>query len=172
MHTTRMRIIGTSIEDRDGLEIMTSHNDTIISFAPTTAGDIDELVAIRVAAMRESLERIGRFDPVRARERFQSGFSPQQTRYILLNDQRVGFVVVKQNDGHLLLDHLYLHPDHQGKGIGSAVLAQLFADAAAARLPIRVGALKQSEANRFYQQHGFVQIDEGEWDIYYERQAQ
>lgn len=30
--------------------------------------------------MRESLERIGRFDPPRARERFLSGFVPELTR--------------------------------------------------------------------------------------------
>lgn len=28
--------------------------------------DLDNLVAIRIEAMRESLERVGRFDPVRA----------------------------------------------------------------------------------------------------------
>lgn len=151
---------------------MTHRAHTIISFNPTTSADLEDLINIRIAAMRDSLERVGRFDPVRARERFQSGFSPEQTRYILSNGERVGFVVVKQNDKHLLLDHLYIHPDHQGKGVGSAVLEQLFGDANAAALPIRVGALKQSEANRFYQRHGFVQVDEGEWDIYYERQVQ
>ena len=151
---------------------MTRCTDADIAFAPTGCADLEELIGIRIAAMHESLERVGRFDPVRARERFQSGFSPEQTCYILFGGKRVGFVVAKRNDGHLLLDHLYIHPDHQGKGIGSTVLARLFRDADAAAMPVRVGALKQSKANRFYQRHGFVQVDEGEWDIYYERQAQ
>ena len=37
-----------------------------ISLAPTCEADLDSLVALRVDAMRDSLERIGRFDPVRA----------------------------------------------------------------------------------------------------------
>jgi|SRR5450830_493788 len=148
---------------------MSTAHHIAISFAPTAAADVDELVAIRIAAMRASLERVGRFDPLRARQRFQSGFSPTDTRFILHEGQRVGFVVLKHQDEHLLLDHLYLTPAHQGKGIGSAVLVCVFSEADAAGLPLRVGALKQSEANRFYQRHGFEQVAEEEWDIYYLR---
>lgn len=74
--------------------------------------------------MKESLERIGRFDPVRARERFVVGFEPSATRHIVVTGQRVGFVVVKARPADLLLDHLYLRPMTQGRGIGSAVLLE------------------------------------------------
>ncbi len=43
--------------------------------------------------MRESLERIGRFDPVRARERLTLGFSSAHTRHIVDEGERVGLVV-------------------------------------------------------------------------------
>ena len=33
----------------------------------------------------------------------------------------------------------------------------------------RVGALRDSDANRFYQRHGFVQVSESEWEMAYER---
>jgi len=70
-----------------------------------------------------------------------------------------------------LLDHLYIHPDHQQHGIGAIVLRQIFAQADAASLTIKVGALRDSDANRFYQRHGFVFVSESEWDIYYVRPA-
>ena len=35
-----------------------------------------------------------------------------------------------------------------------------------------MGALRGSDSNRFYQRHGFVQIEESEWDIEYLRPAQ
>ncbi|WP_050478554.1 GNAT family N-acetyltransferase [Herbaspirillum rhizosphaerae] len=148
---------------------MTQHDAPIISFAPTASSDLDELVGIRIAAMRESLERVGRFDPVRARERLQSGFSPADTRFVLHETRRVGFVVLKTKADHLLLDHLYILPEHQGKGIGGAVLATIFDHADSAGLALRVGALKGSDANRFYQRHGFVQVAEEQWDICYQR---
>lgn len=133
--------------------------------------DIDDLVAIRIQAMRESLERVGRFDPVRARERFVSGFQAHSTRYIEVSGDRVGFVVVKQHRDELMLDHLYVIPRVQGSGIGAAVLTQIFKEADAAALPIKVGALKESASNRFYMRHGFQFVESSEFDNYYVRQS-
>jgi GNAT superfamily N-acetyltransferase len=139
-------------------------------YQPAVADDLDELVALRIEAMRESLERVGRFDPVRARERFVLGFEPTATRHIVVASQRVGFVVVKARPAGLLLDHLYLRPTTQGRGIGSAVLRDVLADADRRRLPVDVGALKGSAANRFYVGHGFAPVGESEWDVYYRRE--
>jgi GNAT superfamily N-acetyltransferase len=140
-----------------------------VTFAPTTQTDLEELVEIRIEAMRESLERVGRFDPIRARERFAATFEPDCTEFIWLEDARAGFVVVKATGRELLLDHLYVRPAYQGRGIGAATLARLFAHADARQLPVRVSALKGSASNRFYLRHGFRQVDEGEWDLYYVR---
>ncbi|AOI87814.1 GNAT family N-acetyltransferase [Burkholderia pseudomultivorans] len=136
----------------------------------TSPSDADILVDIRIAAMRESLSRIGRFDPQRARERFLASFDAALCRFIEVDGVRVGLVMVRPLDDYWLLDHLYVLPEYQGKGIGAAVLQEVFKRADARRMPIRVGALRDSDANGFYQRHGFVRTDEAEWDIYYERQ--
>ncbi|NIE68367.1 GNAT family N-acetyltransferase [Burkholderia sp. Ax-1719] len=141
-----------------------------LSFSPTNTNDADALVAMRIAAMRASLERIGRFDPQRARERFLAAFEPALCRFIEADGVRAGFVLVRPQADHWLLDHLYVLPGHQGRGIGAQVLRDIFTSADAVRLPVRVGALRGSDSNRFYQRHGFAQIGESEWDIYYERQ--
>ena len=140
-------------------------------FLPTTRSDADVLVAIRIAAMRESLERAGRFDPHRARDRFLTSFDPAFCRFIEACGVRVGFVSLRPQQDPWLLEHLYIVPEHQGKGIGAAVLRQIFADADAHRVSIRVGTLRGSESNRFYQPHGFRQAEEAEWDIFYLRPA-
>lgn len=150
---------------------MSAASAPFITLVQAAEADFEELVALRIAAMRESLERIGRFDPVRARERFRSGFSANYTKYVSVDGQRLGFVVVKPGQDQLLLDHLYIRPGHQGQGIGAAVLAQIFKEADALALPLRVGALRGSDANRFYQRHGFEFLAEEEWDIYYLRPA-
>ncbi len=143
-----------------------------LAFVAATAQDAEALVALRIAAMRESLERIGRFDPTRARERFLAGFAPERTQHIALDGVHVGFFVVKPDGGTgLLLDHLYLQPAHQGKGIGAAVLAHVFAQADATGQALRVGALRGSDSNRFYLRHGFVLVEQGEFDNYYMRAA-
>ncbi len=145
-----------------------------ISLAPACDADLEDLITLRVEAMRDSLERIGRFDPVRAGERLRVSFSASSTRHILVGNERVGFVVVKPHENGppgrgLLLDHLYVRPGMQGQSIGAHVLAMVFAEADALGLAIHVGALKESDSNRFYLRHGFTQASVGEWDVYYVR---
>ncbi|TLG87398.1 GNAT family N-acetyltransferase, partial [Pseudomonas edaphica] len=61
---------------------VTPNQNSPIRLVQAQESDLDDLVAIRIEAMRESLERVGRFDPVRARERFLGGFEARTTRYI------------------------------------------------------------------------------------------
>ena len=139
---------------------------------PVSEDDFEDLLALRIAAMRERLSRIGRFDPMRARERFQNGFSPENTRHVVVFGSRVGFVTVRSCDDGLLLDHLYVLPSFQGRGIGALVLASIFKLADSGSRQVRVGALKESDSNRFYERHGFKMVSESEWDNYYVRPCQ
>ncbi len=141
-----------------------------LTFPLASRSDAETLVVIRIAAMRDSLERVGRFDPQRARERFLASFDPALCRFIEADGVNAGFFVVRPQEDRWQLDHLYIAPEHQGKGIGAAVLRRIFAEADEKRVPVRVGALRGSASNRFYARHGFVQADEAEWDIYYVRE--
>ena len=138
-----------------------------ITFRSVTIADADALVAIRIEAMRESLERVGRFDELRARERFSSTFEPQHTQYVLLNGQVAGFAVIKNMPDYLKLDRLYIRPIFQRQGVGVAVLQELFAHAVSENKPIHVGAFKGSESNQFYLRHGFKLVEAAEFDNYY-----
>lgn len=140
-----------------------------LSFAPAAPADADALADLRVVAMRASLERIGRFDPQRARDRLLANFTPSCTEVILWEGRRVSFHVVRRGPEGLLLDHLYLLPSHQGRGIGAAVLARILSTAHREGLAVRVTALKGSEANAFYVRHGFALIAESEFDNEYLR---
>ena len=141
----------------------------LITLAPAHPDDFEALLALRIEAMRESLERAGRFDPARARQRFRSGYTAEHTRHISLDGRRVGFVVVKRDADDLLLDHIYIHPHAQNRGIGAKVLAQVFAEADAQALLVRVGALRGSRSNTFYARHGFRMVEQAEFDNYYVR---
>ncbi|OYT93060.1 MAG: GNAT family N-acetyltransferase [Burkholderiales bacterium PBB3] len=129
------------------------------------------MAAIRIAALRESLERLGRFDPVRARARLAAGFVPEFMQHIVVDDQRMGFVTLRPDDDAtpkaLKLDHLYVLPAFQGRGIGAWVLGWAKAQARVAQRDIAVSALKLSDANRFYLRHGFVAVGESEFDLDY-----
>ena len=142
-----------------------------IRYAPVTEADFEALLALRIEAMRESLERLGRFDPERARSRLRATFRPEHTWSIELDGQRLGFYALRPDGDGLRLDHLYLRPGAQGEGLGGRVLRRILDEADGLGLPVRVGALRGSDSNRFYRRHGFVQTAESEWDIDYLRPA-
>ncbi len=140
-----------------------------LAFEPTTANDFDDLVELRIDAMKDSLEAIGRFDRERSVERFRSSFSPQNTKLIKNKDELVGFIAVSEKIDHFYLDHLYIDPKHQSSGFGSIALKKLIETSEEKELPIRLGALRASKSNDFYKRNGFEVTQEDEFDIYYER---
>jgi GNAT superfamily N-acetyltransferase len=147
---------------------MTSTMPTLI---PVAAADFDDMVALRMEALRPSLERLGRFDPIRARERLAVGFKPERMQHIALDGQRIGFITVRPDVDAVLpalhIDHLYIQPARQGQGIGAWALNGVKAQAAEQDCGITLSALKHSAANRFYLRHGFVQVGESEFDLDY-----
>lgn len=122
---------------------------------------------LRIAAMRESLERVGRFDVERARERLRKSFYPEATQFILRDAEKIGFYTFRPVEDGFRLDHLYVHPTQQSRGVGSTVIRQLIATADEKRCSIRLGALRESASNGFYRRHGFQTESEDAWDIYY-----
>ena len=50
-------------------------------------------------------------------------------------------------------------------------MAQVLDEADSRGLPLRVAAQRLSDANRFYQRHGFELQHETEWDLHYLRPA-
>lgn len=142
---------------------------TALTFAPVTADDFATLLAIRTAAMRPSLEHLGRYDPARSRQRLLDSFFPAETQFILCAGQRAGFYTFRPEEDFLKLVHLYVLPAFQSHGIGAAILTKIFAFADTAQKRIELCALVQSASNDFYQRHGFIAHSEDEWNVYYRR---
>jgi GNAT superfamily N-acetyltransferase len=144
------------------------------ALAPAAPGDIDRLVPIRLAAMRESLARIGRWDPARAEARFRAGWNSAHTRLILdAGGELLGCValVPGPNGVALELEHFYLAPPTQGQGLGSAVLRAVLAEADAAGMPVRLSVLVASDAARLYARHGFEETHRDATDIFMTRRT-
>jgi GNAT superfamily N-acetyltransferase len=134
-----------------------------------SADDFEALLALRLRAMRHSLTQLGRYDEHRARARLAAGFSPADTHHIVVDGQRVGFIVLKHLSHALRLDHFYIDPPAQRCGIGGQVIHWVCAQADDALLPVELCALKGSDANRFYLRHGFAMTGDGNWDHDYLR---
>ena len=139
------------------------------SLAPTVASDFEALLALRVRAMRPSLEALGRFDPARARERFAGTFQPEHLHHLMLGAHRVGCVSLRPKPAALRIDHLYIEPTAQRRGLGAWVMGWAAALADLRQQPLELAALQGSDANRFYQRHGFAEVGRSDFDIEYRR---
>jgi GNAT superfamily N-acetyltransferase len=141
-----------------------------LTFAPATEADFERLLALRMTALRESLERVGRFHPERGRRRFRAEFSTDHTRLIHDDGAFAGCVtVVDEADGSTWIKTLYIDPAAQGRGVGARAMAAILADTDARRRPVRLSVLVGSDANRFYTRLGFTETHRDAIDIYYER---
>lgn len=56
-----------------------------VDLEPVSSQDAEDLANLRVAAMRPSLERLGRFDPQRAKDRLLANFVPECTRHLVVD---------------------------------------------------------------------------------------
>lgn len=141
----------------------------MLSLGSVAAEDFESMADLRAEALRESLERLGRFDPVRVRERLRSAFEPAHMRHILVNGERAGYLTLipHAGSGSLRLHHLYIRPAHQSKGVGAWALEWVKAQGRASGKDITLGALRGSEANRFYLRHGFQFVEEQEFELEY-----
>ena len=133
------------------------------TLAPVADADFEDMLTLRIEALRESLERLGRFDPGVARARLRSQFRPEWMQHLVVACERVGYFTVEPREGELRLHHLYLKPAAQGQGIGAWVIDQLKRQGQ----PITLAALRDSRANDFYRRHGFRVVEEQEFDIEY-----
>lgn len=135
------------------------------SFRPSRASDAAWIAELRAVVMRPDLERLGRYDPVRVRERFLNGFQPEHTLVVMVSGRDAGVIAVRPEPGSQWIEHFYLAPEHQGHGLGGAVLSEVMAGAKDHR-PFRLNVLQGSAARRLYERHGFVLETEDPVDVF------
>ena len=120
---------------------------------------------LRAVVLRDDLERLGRFDPVRVRRRFLDGFRPELTQVIDIDGRSSGSITVRPEPDAVWIEHFYLEPAFHGQGIGSEVLGRVMATFADQR-PFRLNVLQGSAARRLYERHGFAVESEDRVDIF------
>src|SRR2546421_4855528 len=86
----------------------------------------------------------------------RASFDPATHRIIQCDDQDIGCLALHERSDHLDLDKLYILPAYQNRGIGTRLIKDIIAQAAAAEKPVRLSVLAVNPARRFYERAGFV----------------
>jgi GNAT superfamily N-acetyltransferase len=130
-----------------------------LTLRAATAADVEPIAELRAVVMRPDLVRLGRYDEHRVRQRLRDAFSPHHTSVIEVDGTFAGSLTLRPDDdgaSSRLLEHFYLAAEHQGRGLGSAVLRTVLTRADADGLTVRLNVLQGSAARRLYERHGFV----------------
>ncbi|XVV17410.1 N-acetyltransferase family protein [Actinoplanes sp. CA-131856] len=122
------------------------------SLRPATGEDVEAIAELRAVVLRPDLERLGRFDEHRVRQRLRDSFSPQHTSIILYAGEFAGSITMRPG----WLEHFYLASALHGRGLGSAVLRAVLARSDADGEAVRLNVLRGSQAVRLYERHGFT----------------
>ncbi|MFE6286240.1 GNAT family N-acetyltransferase [Streptomyces sp. NPDC057877] len=135
------------------------------------AADVEVIAELRAVVMRADLERLGRYDEHRVRQRLRDSFSTRHTSVVMVDGELAGCVTVRPAEGRQWLEHFYLDPRHQGRGLGTAVLRTVLERADAEGVAVALNVLQGSAARRLYERHGFVVESQDPVDVFMVRAA-
>jgi ribosomal protein S18 acetylase RimI-like enzyme len=138
---------------------------------PATTEDVGFLADVVFEATRAQGRLADAFDEQQWRHRYTEwtteqvrGEVPDSTTSVIeVDDERVGRLRITRTDGYIELSGIQLLPDFQRHGIGTAIIEDLKAQAAAAGIPLDLSVEKDNpDARRLYERLGFFQVGETE----------
>ncbi|MET7747550.1 GNAT family N-acetyltransferase [Micromonospora sp. NPDC005367] len=133
---------------------------------PASAADAEAAAELRAVVLREDLERLGRYDERRVRQRLRDGFAPAHTWVIEVGGLFAGCVALRPAADAYWLEHFYLAPHLQGSGIGTAILRGLLERCDREGATVRLNVLQGSPARRLYERHEFTLEAEDPVDVF------
>jgi len=139
---------------------------TEIRLRHATAADSEFAYQTKKAAFRTYVEAVWGWDETEQRRLHKERFAAQEFRVIEAFGADVGILALDRRDDCLKVNQLFILPEHQNQGIGTASLMQTIADAREAGLPVRLGVLKVNpRALALYRRLGFSQTGEADTHV-------
>lgn len=124
---------------------------------PASTDDAQWIADLKAVVMRPDLERLGFWDRDWARQRFLDTFVPANTAVIEVDGAPVGSIAVRPEPDAQWIEHFYLDPAVQGRGVGGQVLRHVL-DAHRDTRPFRLAIDRGSAARRLYERAGFTYL--------------
>ena len=129
----------------------------MLSYRPAVDTDLDFLYELYKAAMMPYLvDAFGPWDEDQQREEFRKCFNPAEVRVIQWDGADAGAVHVQERAEELFIASIEVLPRFQRRGIGTAVVRDVLAQAARQGKPVALRVLKGNiGARSLYQRLGF-----------------
>ena len=86
---------------------------------------------------------------------FREEFDTAKVQVIQLGEKAIGQICIEKRRDCLFLSKIEIIPEYQGQGIGTQVLKDVLARAAAEQVPVRLQVFKVNPARALYERLGF-----------------
>jgi GNAT superfamily N-acetyltransferase len=131
-----------------------------IGYRPAIENDIDFLYSLHVATMKEYVDRTWGWDDAFQESMYRRNYVPAEIQIVLYDDKDIGMLSVEEGEDDIFLRIIEIHPEYQGKGIGTVIINKIIADGAQKMKPVRLRVLKVNPAKRLYDRLGFSTVEE------------
>lgn len=131
--------------------------------------DVDFAFEAKRAAMGPHIVKRWAWDEAFQRDLHQRRFGEKPFFEIKQAEQRLGTVSFHVQSRYVRFGEFYLFPEHQGWGIGSAILTHCLSVADGLKLPVKLEHLHWSPVGSLYRRHGFTEIGRSETHCFMER---
>jgi ribosomal protein S18 acetylase RimI-like enzyme len=139
------------------------------SLRPARAEDRAFIEDVYFKTQRWIIESLfGWSDDETERANFADTYDEEHTQIITIDGEDAGwFTVQRTRDIHL--DSIYISPQYQRKGVGTALIRGLIGEADTSGAVLRLSTAKINPARRLYERLGFIAVDEGPYKVQLER---
>ncbi len=130
------------------------------------SADVDFTFLVKEAAFREYVERVWGWDDVDQRELHELRFASQDVRIIQYKGIDVGYFSTSATADQVRIYQIFILPEYERKGLGSACMSRTVADAHAQGKDVTLQVLKiNTRATAFYLRLGFEIVDEDDTHV-------
>lgn len=138
-----------------------------VSLRKADANDSEFVFAVKKAAYREYVEQVWGWDDNYQRERHNREFASDDFRIVQFRGTDVGFFIISSTSDTLKVNQIFILPEYQGRGIGSACMTRIIDDANLEQRSVVLQVLKvNTRGIALYQRLGFTIV--GEDSIYFQ----
>jgi ribosomal protein S18 acetylase RimI-like enzyme len=121
-----------------------------------TSADYNYLYKVFRATMKTYIaETRGEWSENREEAQFRAQLDVSASQIVLVDNSPVGFITVPFREDALWIHTICIVPEHQNRGIGTAVIESVITRSQEQQLHLHLSVLKVNPARRLYERLGF-----------------
>jgi GNAT superfamily N-acetyltransferase len=137
---------------------------------PATDDDCEFSFLAKKAAQGPYIRALWGWDEDKQREFHLRDWREKRPDIIMLNDEAIGTMYAREEDGAIQVRQFFILPEHQNRGIGTELIRRVLDHADALGMVTKVSHLEGSRVKALYERLGFKSTDQKNPFFFMERE--